>query len=99
MKFYSWAAGKGHLGQWVFQIFFRTHFFVGQHGIVVSLSMTCDPAVAGSISITAHVVIALGKQFTYIFSVHPSVRSLWIRSLLWTPGAYWLGRCQYYVTG
>ena len=30
---------------------------------------TRDPAVAGSIPITGHVVIALGKQFTYISSV------------------------------
>ena len=39
---------------------------------------TRDPAVAGSIPTTAHVVIALGKQFTYISSVHPSAK--------WVPG-------------
>ena len=35
---------------------------------------TRDPVVAGSIPTTAHVVIALGKQFTYISSVHPSAK-------------------------
>ena len=35
---------------------------------------TRDPAVAGSIPSTAHVVIALGKQFTCISSVHPSAK-------------------------
>ena len=35
-------------------------------------------AVAGSIPTTAHVVIVLGKQFTYISSVHPSAK--------WVPG-------------
>ena len=40
---------------------------------------TRDPAVAGSIPTTAHVVnFALGKQFTYISSVHPSAK--------WVPG-------------
>ena len=39
---------------------------------------TRDPAVADSIPTTAHVVIALGKQFTYISSVHPSAK--------WIPG-------------
>ena len=39
---------------------------------------TRDPAVAGSIPTTAHVVITLGKQFTYISSVHPSAE--------WVPG-------------
>ena len=39
---------------------------------------TRDPAVAGSILTTAHVVIALGKQFIYISSVHPSAK--------WVPG-------------
>ena len=39
---------------------------------------TRDPAVAGSIPTTAHVVIALGKQFTYISSAHPSAK--------WVPG-------------
>ena len=39
---------------------------------------TRDPAVAGSITTTAHVVIALGKQFTCISSVHPSAK--------WVPG-------------
>ena len=39
---------------------------------------TRDPAVAGSIPTTAHVVITLGKQFTYISSVHLSVK--------WVPG-------------
>ena len=40
---------------------------------------TRDPAVAGSIPTTAHVVIALGKQFTYIASVHTSAK--------WVPGS------------
>ena len=40
---------------------------------------TREPAVAGSIPITAHVVIALGKQFTYISSVHMSAK--------WVPGS------------
>ena len=31
-------------------------------------------AVAGSIPTTAHVAIALGQQFTYNSSVHPSVK-------------------------
>ena len=35
---------------------------------------TRGPAIAGSIPTTAHVVIALGKQFTYISSVHPSAK-------------------------
>ena len=35
-------------------------------------------AVAGMIQTTAHVVIALGKQFTHISSVHPSAK--------WVPG-------------
>ena len=35
---------------------------------------TGDLAVAGSIPTTAHVVIALGKQLTYIFSVHSSAK-------------------------
>ena len=39
---------------------------------------TRDPAVAGSIPTTAHVVIALGKQFTYISSERPSAK--------WVPG-------------
>ena len=39
---------------------------------------TRDPAVAGSIPTTASVAIALGKQFTYIPSVHPSAK--------WVPG-------------
>ena len=39
---------------------------------------TRDPAVAGSVPTTAHLVIALGKQFTYISSVHPSAK--------WVPG-------------
>ena len=39
---------------------------------------THDPAVADSIPTTAHVVIALEKQFTYIPSVHPSAK--------WEPG-------------
>ena len=39
---------------------------------------TRDPAVAGLIRISAHVAIALGKQFTYISSVHPSAK--------WIPG-------------
>ena len=39
---------------------------------------TRGPAVAGSIPSTAHVVIALGKQSTYISSVHPSAK--------WVPG-------------
>ena len=39
---------------------------------------TRDPAVAGSVPITAHVVITLGKQFTYISSVNPSAK--------WVPG-------------
>ena len=32
---------------------------------------TCDLAVAGLIQTTAHVVIALGKQFAYIFLSPP----------------------------
>ena len=43
-----------------------------------------DPAVAGSMPTTAHVVITLGKQFTYISSVHPSAE--------WVPG-YWHLKC------
>ena len=39
---------------------------------------TRDAAVAGSIPTTAHVVIALGKQFACISSVHPSAK--------WVPG-------------
>ena len=35
---------------------------------------TRDPAVTDSIPNTAHVVIALGKQFTYISSVHASAK-------------------------
>ena len=35
---------------------------------------TSDPAVSGPIPTTAPVVIALGKQFTYISSVHPSAK-------------------------
>ena len=35
---------------------------------------TRDPAVAGSNPTTAHVVIALGKQFIYISSAHPSAK-------------------------
>ena len=35
---------------------------------------TCDLAVVGSIPTTAHVVIALRKKFTYITSVHQSVK-------------------------
>ena len=38
----------------------------------------CDPAVVGLIPTTSHVVIALGKQFTYISSVHQSAK--------WVPG-------------
>ena len=39
---------------------------------------TRDPMVVGKIPTKAHVVIALGKQFTYISLVHPSVK--------WVPG-------------
>ena len=39
---------------------------------------TLDPAVADLIPTTAYVVIALGKQFSYISSVHPSAK--------WVPG-------------
>ena len=39
---------------------------------------TGDPAVAGSFPTTSHVVIALGNQFIYIFSVHPSAK--WVPS-------------------
>ena len=35
---------------------------------------TCDAVVVGSIPPTAHVVIALGKQFTFLSSVDPSVK-------------------------
>ena len=35
---------------------------------------TLDPAVEGLIPTTAHVVFALGEQFTYISSVHPSAK-------------------------
>ena len=35
---------------------------------------TCDPAVEGLIPTIAHSVIALGKQFTYISSVHTSTK-------------------------
>ena len=38
---------------------------------------TRDPVFAGWIP-TAHVVVALGKQFTYVSSVHPSAK--------WVPG-------------
>ena len=38
-----------------------------------------DPAVAGSIPTSAHVVIAIGKQFSYISSVHLSAK--WVSSL------------------
>ena len=49
-----------------------------------SACRTRDPVVAGSIPTTGHVVIALGKQFTYISSVHPSAK--------WVPG-YRLLKC------
>ena len=39
---------------------------------------TRDPTVVGLIPTTAHFAIALGKQFTYISSVHPSAK--------WVPG-------------
>ena len=59
---------------------FRSYHDYDVYGSVAQ-SLACrtrDPAVAGSIPITAHVVIALGKQFTYISSVHPSAK--------WVPG-------------
>ena len=39
---------------------------------------TRDPAIVGFIPTTAHVVIALEKQFTYISCVHASAK--------WVPG-------------
>ena len=48
---------------------------LGQRGTVTWLArQTRVPAVAGSIPNTAHVVIALGKQFTYISPAHPSAK-------------------------
>ena len=52
--------------------------YMGTNEHLFEFSRTRDPAVAGSIPTTAHVVIALGKQFTYISSVHPSAQ--------WIPG-------------
>ena len=41
---------------------------------VYIVGQTCDAVVVGSIPPTAHVVVALGKQFTFISSVDPSVK-------------------------
>ena len=48
---------------------------------------TRDPAVAGSIPTTAHVVIALGKQFTYISSVQFTYISSVHQSAKWVIGS------------
>ena len=53
----------------------KTFKFVLMNGKALWLARrTRDPVVAGSIPTTAHVVIALGKQFTFISSVHPSTK-------------------------
>ena len=54
---------------------------------VYIVGQTCDAVVVGSIPLTAHVVIALGKQFTYIPSVGPSVK--------WVLGHRQLNRLRY----
>ena len=46
-----------------------------------------SPCQTVHVSSTAHFVIALGKQFTYISSVHPSAK--------WVPGYRQLKRIDY----
>ena len=60
--------------------FFFFFFFFFLWGSVAQwlVCRTHDPAVASSIPTTAHVIIALGKQYTFISSLHPSAK--------WVPG-------------